>query len=59
MLEMYIEEPTFNPDEILVYLRKSRSDDPALTVEEVLLKHETILDDWTEKKFRGYSSGRK
>lgn len=46
---MYIEEPTFNPDEILVYLRKSRSDDPALTVEEVLLKHETILDDWTEK----------
>lgn len=37
------------PDEILVYLRKSRTDDPMLSVEEVLAKHETILDDWVEK----------
>lgn len=36
-------------DEILVYLRKSRSDDPMLSVEEVLQKHETILDEWAEK----------
>ena len=36
-------------EEILVYLRKSRSDDPLLTVEEVLAKHESILDEWTEK----------
>lgn len=36
-------------DEILMYLRKSRSDDPLLTDEEVLSKHEAILDDWTEK----------
>ena len=34
------------PEEILEYLRKSRSDDPLLTVEEVLSKHETILDNW-------------
>lgn len=33
-------------DEILVYLRKSRSDDPSLSVEEVLAKHEEILDEW-------------
>lgn len=36
-------------DEILVYLRKSRSDDPLLTVEEVLQRHETILDEWAER----------
>lgn len=33
-------------DEILMYLRKSRTDDPLMTVEEVLKKHEAILDDW-------------
>lgn len=36
----------FTPQEILVYLRKSRSDDATLTVEEVLAKHETILQEW-------------
>lgn len=46
---MYRELPTFSPDEVLEYLRKSRSDDPTLTVEEVLLKHETILRDWAER----------
>lgn len=40
-------------EEILMYLRKSRTDDPALTVEEVLAKHETILDEWAEKHFPG------
>jgi DNA invertase Pin-like site-specific DNA recombinase len=30
-----------------MYLRKSRSDDPLLSVEEVLAKHEQMLDDWT------------
>lgn len=39
----------FDPSEILVYLRKSRSDDPTLTVEEVLAKHESILNDWIER----------
>lgn len=46
---MYREMPHFEPDEILVYLRKSRSDDPMLSVEEVLAKHESILKDWIEK----------
>jgi len=37
------------PEEILEYLRKSQSDDPLLTVAEVLAKHEAILDEWSEK----------
>ncbi|MEE1068855.1 MAG: recombinase family protein [Paludibacteraceae bacterium] len=37
------------PEEVLIYLRKSRADDPLLTVEEVLSKHETLLDEWVEK----------
>ena len=46
---MWREYPKFKPDEILEYLRKSRSDDPSLTVEEVLSKHETILNEWQER----------
>lgn len=39
----------FEPDEIIQYLRKSRSDDPNLTVEEVLAKHEAILFEWANR----------
>lgn len=39
----------FEPDEIIEYLRKSRSDDPYLTVEEVLARHEQILKEWAER----------
>lgn len=45
----YIDFSEFRADEILVYLRKSRSDDPLLSVEEVLAKHEAILDEWCER----------
>lgn len=31
-----------------MYLRKSRSDDPLLSVEEVLAKHEQMLNDWMD-----------
>lgn len=34
---------------MLVYLRKSRTDDPLLTVEEVLARHEQMIDEWVEK----------
>lgn len=57
----------FKAEEILEYLRKSQSDDPLLTVEEVLAKHEAILDEWDmrhlgekvpeENKFREVVSG--
>ena len=49
MYRNYIEELNLQPDEILAYLRKSRADDPLLTVEEVLARHEAILDEWAEK----------
>ncbi len=42
-----------SPNEVLIYLRKSRTDDPALTVEEVLQKHETMLDEWAERNLGG------
>lgn len=45
----YIDFSQFKADEILVYLRKSRSDDPLLSVEEVLARHEAMLDEWAEK----------
>lgn len=41
--------PKMSVDDILMYLRKSRTDDPALTVEEVLSKHEQMLDEWVER----------
>lgn len=41
--------PDLKPEEIIIYLRKSRTDDPALTVEETLSKHEQMLDDWCQK----------
>lgn len=41
----------FKSTEILEYLRKSRSDDPLLSVEEVLLKHEHILNDYALRNF--------
>ena len=34
------------PEEVLMYLRKSRADDATLSVEEVLSKHEERLNEW-------------
>lgn len=41
--------PRIATEDILLYLRKSRADDPTLTVEEVLSKHERMLDEWVER----------
>ena len=41
--------PPLKPEEIIEYLRKSRTDDPTLTVQEVLSKHEQMLDEWVER----------
>lgn len=41
------------PENIVIYLRKSRADDPLLTVEEVLAKHEQMLDDWVARNLPG------
>ncbi len=36
---------------LIMYLRKSRSDDPSMSVNEVLAKHERILQEYAEKNF--------
>lgn len=46
-------ELNLTPEEILDYLRKSQSDDPNLTVEEVLAKHERRLDEWDDRHLSG------
>ena len=46
---MWRDYPIFKPDEILKYKRKSRTDDPMLSIEEVLAKHEAILNEWIER----------
>lgn len=38
-------------DKIIIYLRKSRSDDPSMSVEEVLAKHETQLQEYAVSEF--------
>mgnify|MGYP003302439394 CR=1 FL=1 len=53
MFHYYDHKSMFKLEELLVYLRKSQSDDPTLTVEEVLQKHESILDEWSEKNMEG------
>ncbi len=45
--------PPLKPEEILIYLRKSRADDASLTVEEVLAKHEQMLNEWVERHLPG------
>lgn len=45
--------PPLKPEEIIDYLRKSRTDDPTLSVEEVLAKHEQMLDEWIERNLPG------
>ena len=50
---LYRMQIDFKPEEVIDYLRKSQSDDPLLTVEEVLAKHEAILDEWSEKHLGG------
>lgn len=50
---MYKEYPKFYSYEVLEYDRKSRSDDPLLSVEEVLEKHGKILEEYAIKYLGG------
>ena len=50
---MYKEYPTFLAHEVLEYNRKSRSDDPLLTLEEVLEKHGKILEEYAIRYLGG------
>ena len=50
---MYKEYPKFYNYETIDYGRKSRTDDPLLSVEEVLEKHDKILQEYAEKNLGG------
>lgn len=50
---MYKEYPTFLPHEILEYDRKSRFDDPLLSVAEQLEKHEKMLEEYAMRYLGG------
>ena len=50
---MYKEYENVTCDEVYEYLRKSQSDDPLLSIEEVLKKHEILLDEYAEKYLGG------
>lgn len=45
--------PRLRPEAVLIYLRKSRQDDDAMSVEEVLQRHEQMLDEWCQREFGG------
>lgn len=48
---MYQKGSTLLADTWIIYLRKSRQDDPRETVEEVLEKHETMLQEYAQREF--------
>lgn len=50
---MYKEYPKFYNYEVLDYGRKSRADDPLLSVEEVLDKHDKIIEEYAMKYLGG------
>jgi hypothetical protein len=50
---MYREYPRFYNYEVLDYGRKSRTDDPLLSMEEVLEKHDKIIEEYAEKYLGG------
>ncbi len=41
--------PPLTTEEILLYSRKSRTDDPRLSVEETLANHEQMMDEWVAR----------
>lgn len=41
------------PEEIIMYLRKSRADDPLKSVEEIVGNHEKSIDEWCERNLSG------
>ena len=50
---MYKEYPKFIANEVLEYDRKSRFDDPYLSVEEVLEKHARMINEYAERHLGG------
>lgn len=53
MFRYYNFAEMFKPEDGIMYLRKSRADDPLLSVAEVLEKHEADIDAWCERNIGG------
>lgn len=53
MFRYYNFAEMFKPEDGIMYLRKSRADDPLLSVGEVLEKHEADIDAWCERNIGG------
>lgn len=53
MYNPYNIKEEIKPEEILMYLRKSRADDPLKSVEEVVSHHEQLIDEWCERNLTG------
>ena len=53
MYNYYNLKNDIKPEEILMYLRKSRTDDPLKTVEEIVGNHEKMIDEWCERNLSG------
>lgn len=53
MFRYYDFAEMFKPEDGIMYLRKSRADDPLLSVGELLEKHETDIDVWCERNIGG------
>ena len=51
---MYRQDVQISLDELVAYIRKSRTDDPTLTLEEVLQKQEFELREYAERVFGGW-----
>ena len=51
MYELTQSMESLSVDEIIVYLRKSRSDSPEMSVEDVLKKHEEMIQDYANTHF--------
>lgn len=51
MYELTQSMGSLSVDEIIVYLRKSRSDSPEMSVEDVLKKHEEMIQDYANTHF--------
>ena len=50
-MQNHLDKSTLTPDMFLMYLRKSRQDNPDETIEEVLSKHETILQEYMQREY--------
>lgn len=46
-------DPVLSTNQVIIYLRKSRSDDPNMSIEDVLASHERQLQEYAEKNLGG------